>query len=809
MEPKTVTLVGPYLELNNQGEVIHLPLTKAQHRLGRDGNRSDLVVPDRWQVVSGCHALLTKVGGDYHIYDGDGTHPSRNGLFVDRTRITPEQGYRLQHGSEVAIGVNARDRIGLKYIANPALVVTRQPHQRSIPLTPHGALLGRGHNATLQLEAPTVSRQHARIEPDGKGGYRLQDKNSSNGVFVNGQRVKGTVALPDKATIQIGPFTLIRLGNSLEVIDQGNQIRLDAYDLVRVVKDKKGKSKTLLNEISVAIEPGQLVALVGGSGAGKSTLMRTLLGIEPITSGRVFLNGDDLRRNFNIYRSQIGYVPQDDIIHPQLTVLEVLTYAAQLRLPPDIEVEQVVERTLNEIEMSGRRDVLVSKLSGGQRKRVSIGVELLSDPKLFFLDEPTSGLDPGLDRKMMNLLKKLASQGRTVILVTHATANITLCDRVAFLAWGGRLCYFGPPQQALEFFKDRNPSVKDFTDIYDMLEVGEDVKRGEQKVQSWADEFKNSDYYHKYVSAHLSGVHQQSQPQQSGDRKASNPRGIPLLPQLMLLTKRYWQLTLRDLKSLGLGFLTAVICPVMLALVVFDKEPLILGSEEDPELAFLALRVLFVVSCTAIWVGLSSSVQEIVKEGKIYFRERLVNLKLLAYLGSKVAVLKAFVILQTLLMTGVILAGLSHPESDLLAWPLGLAITTFLTLLASTSLGLLVSAISENSSQANKYLPLLLVPQIIFSGVLFDLGDVLNKLSWLMLSRWSVGAYGSLVDVKEMVPPAKELLDGTTISPPQIFDPSVYDPTWENLGLNWAMLILHAIVYFLVTLWLQKRKDIF
>jgi hypothetical protein len=276
----------------------------------------------------------------------------------------------------------------------------------------------------------------------------------------------------------------------------------------------------------------------------------------------------------------------------------------------------------------------------------------------------------------------------------------------------------------------------------------------------------------------------------------------------MVLTRRYWQLTLRDLKSLGLSFLTAVICPVMLALVVFDKEPLILGSEDDPSLAFLALRVLFVVACTAIWVGLSSSVQEIVKEGNIYFRERLVNLKLLAYLGSKLAVLKAFVILQTLLMTGVILAGLSHPESDLLAWPLGLAITTFLTLMASTSLGLMVSAISENSSQANKYLPLLLVPQIIFSGVLFDLGDVLNKLSWLMLSRWSVGAYGSLVDVNSMIGEPTALPDGSTL--PQMFESTpVYDPTWENLGLNWAMLILHAIVYLLVTLWLQKRKDIF
>lgn len=201
-----------------------------------------------------------------------------------------------------------------------------------------------------------------------------------------------------------------------------------------------------------------------------------------------------MRANFNIYRTKIGYVPQDDLLHKELKVGEVLAYSAKLRLPPDINIKEVVERTLQQIEMSHRRDVLVSQLSGGQRKRVSIGVELLADPKLFFLDEPTSGLDPGLDKKMMQLLRKLANQGRTVILVTHATSNITLCDRIVFLGQGGRLCYFGPPQEAMNFF---SITQGDFADISNKLE-------NEHTVVTEAEKFTKSDYYQRYIANHLS-----------------------------------------------------------------------------------------------------------------------------------------------------------------------------------------------------------------------------------------------------------------------------------------------------------------
>ncbi|MGF1491775.1 MAG: ATP-binding cassette domain-containing protein [Microcoleaceae cyanobacterium] len=430
----------PYLELNNQGEILHFELTRDHHMIGRDRAYVDLTVPIEWRVVSSIQATIRRVGQEYVIYDGDSYEPSTNGLFLNHTRITVTPGYSLYSGIEIKIGQNPQNLVRLRYFnpenpGSPPIFLNQ-----SISLKNQVILLGRDPEATLRLDSPIVSRRHAIIRPDGRGRYLLKNL-SPQGVFVDRQPVQRIRVLPNPATLRIGQFTLLRRDHTLELCDSGNQVRLDIQQLRLSVKNRQGKSKVLLNDLSFAIEPGQFVALVGGSGAGKSTLMRTLLGTQPITKGRVNINGENLYKSFDLYRNQIGYVPQDDIVHSNLTVGEVLTYAAQLRLPADVNVPDIVQKTLFEIDLLDRREALVHKLSGGQRKRVSIGVELLSDPKLFFLDEPTSGLDLGLDKKMMQLLRKLANQGRTIVLVTHAAANIKLCDRMLFLGRGGRLCY--------------------------------------------------------------------------------------------------------------------------------------------------------------------------------------------------------------------------------------------------------------------------------------------------------------------------------------------------------------------------------
>jgi ABC-type multidrug transport system ATPase subunit len=789
------TVVGdrPYISLNYQGRTLPpFELKADRHALGRDPQRVDFVVPDDWRVLSGYHATFQKVGHDYYIYDGDGRHPSTNGLFVNYTRITTTEGYRLQNGTEIQLGQHPQNQVLLTYFhPSAANLNVPAPRQRSVSLKNRSVLIGRDPSASLCLDAPIISRRHATIEPDNRGNYILRDY-STNGVFVNGQRVTGTAVLSSGSSVRIGPFTLILQGDELVIGDRGDRIRLDVYNIIREVKAKNNKVKRLLDDVSVAIEPGQFVALVGGSGAGKSTLMRTMLGIEPITRGQVNLNGENLRANFNIYRTQIGYVPQDDIIHRELRVGEVLQFAARLRLPPDQDVEQVVQKTLNQIEMSARRDVFVSQLSGGQRKRVSIGVELLADPKLFFLDEPTSGLDPGLDKKMMELLRKLADEGRTVILVTHATANVNLCDRIAFMGAGGKLCYFGPPQEAMKFF---GITTGDFADIYNQLE-------SEQNVVQQAAKFRQSPLYERYVTNHLSESNQRPAP---GSRP--KPPSFSPIKQLFLLIQRSLNITLRDRVYLALSLLTAPIAIGLIPIAVRDKDPLVAatGGTPDPSLPALALRVLFVFTCAALWVGLSSAVQEIVKEAAIYLRERLVNLGLFPYITSKVFILSSLAVLQTLLMAGVIFLGFKSPEPELISWPLGLGITTFLTLFTSFSLGLLVSAIVKNSSQANSALPLLLLPQIIFSGVLFDLKGIASTISGFTISRWSIGAYGALVDINGLVPKGP---DGKPLPNLPFKGDSVYDATWDNLTDNWGFLLAHAAVYLIVTLLLQKRKDI-
>lgn len=275
---------------------------------------------------------------------------------------------------------------------------------------------------------------------------------------------------------------------------------------------------------------------------------------------------------------------------------------------------------------------------------------------------------------------------------------------------------------------------------------------------------------------------------------------------------------LRDPVSLGLALLTAPIGIGLITLAVQDKVPLV--GAPDFERASLARRVLFVFTCAAIWVGFASSLQEIVKESAIYLRERLVNLGLFGYLGSKVLTLGGLAVLQSLLISIVILIGFKSPSprlyfdtryidgaSVLIPWFLGVVITTFLTLLTSISLGLMVSASVKNITQANSTLPLLLLPQIIFAGVLFNMEKLGKYISWLMLSRWSVGAYGILDDVNFLVPPP-QYVEGKLIDSPIKVHP-MFDVTLGNLALNWGILLLHTIIYLGITFWLQKRKDIF
>ncbi|MEA5508662.1 ATP-binding cassette domain-containing protein [Crocosphaera sp. UHCC 0190] len=790
---RTVLTHNPTITISNQGKVLGpFDLIRLVHRLGRDPDQVDLIVPDLdpWRVIGSCQASFCQEGNEYRIFDGNQVKASTNRLFFNNTLITPQTGLLLQDGMDITIGQNPANYIVITY-SNPTVSQSiKLPQKNVISLKNQSVELGRDPAANLQLDAPTVSRRHAIIDSNAQGQYILTDC-STNGVFVNEQKVTGKALLPPGARIRIGPYTLILQGDNLIVADRGNNIRLDAKNLQRIVKGKEGQDIQLLQDISFPIEPGQFVALVGGSGAGKSTLLRTLLGIEPIQNGVVELNGEDLRKNFNIYRTLIGYVPQYDIVHQNLTVQEVLYYGAKLRLPLDVDITQEVEKTLKQIDLVERQNTLVKALSGGQLKRVSIGVELLADPKLFFLDEPTSGLDPGLDKKMMKLLSNLADEGRTIILVTHTTLNINLCDRLAFLGKGGYLCYFGPPQEATQFFNLKN---QDFSDIYIHLEEQNTVIQESQRFNN-----NNNHFYQTYISNYLPDV-------QASSISNSPPKKVrrSLWQQLSILSQRYVKLLSRDPLNLVLSLVIAPLGIIFMRLALAEKIPFISTDDNDPVLATLSLKVLFVFTCAAIWVGLGSSLQEIIKEAKIYQRERLVNLGIWAYLGSKATILGGLAILQSLLISLTILIFFKSPDNQVFNWLSGLEMTVFLTLFATISLGIMVSSLVKNVTQANTFLPLILLPQIIFSGVLFKMTGIGKIFSWLMISRWSVGALGSLVNIEAMIPKIS-MISQTSVPDIPV---EVYEANLKNLLLNWGLLLLHSLIYWGVTYIIQKRKDI-
>jgi ABC transport system ATP-binding/permease protein len=764
-----------YLVINNQGQKITFTLDRDLHMLGRKRAGVDLLVPDSWAAISPLQAVLSRSGDNYYIFNGDGNDVTSNRFYLNRTTI-PSTGQLLVNGTTLHIGLNPKTLIRVTYYDSDSLTVNRE--YQSISLN-QLVTIGSDPTCTLQLDSPTIARFHATIEPTKRQGFYTVESLTDDRVSVNNRWPSKNTIGKTGETIQIGCFTLLIGCGELEILDRGDSIRLDIRELIL---ETNGKRR--LDDLSFAIEPGEFVAIVGGSGAGKSTLMQALLGTETPTTGGVYINGANLQQNYDIYRSRIGCVPQDDIIHTNLTVEGVLSYAARLRLPSDINVKSVVDRTLEQIEMTHRRRSVITNLSGGQRKRVSIGVELIADPKLFFLDEPTSGLDPGLDRQMMQLLRSLAHEDRrTIVLVTHAVLNIELCDRIVFLGRDGKLCYFGSPDDILEYF-----DVDNFADIYVKLE-------DKGWIDSYAAEYEGSDYCRDYMSKEIdiTNNHEQS--------KSAKVK-INVLRQWFILTHRQLDITCRDRANLILALVTAPVGIGLLKAALSDNQPFKGGSIDG---AGLAIQVLLIFSCASLWVGLFSSAQEIVKESAIYIRERLVNLQIPAYLGSKFVILTGLAIAQSLTIAQVILFVFKSPATTLMSWQIGVSSVVFLTITASFSLGLLVSTVAGNSSQVNSALPLILLPQIIFSGVLFKLKGIGAILSYLTITRWSLGAFGTIANVNGLLPFSFKHIAVKNLPFPLGM---AYDRTWNNLYLCWVALGLHAIFYLAIAGYLQKKKDV-
>jgi ABC-type multidrug transport system ATPase subunit/pSer/pThr/pTyr-binding forkhead associated (FHA) protein len=730
-------------------------LDRASMTIGRRPD-NDIVLYD--VHVSGHHGRFDFQTGRWYYTDLGST----NGSSVNGKRVTTAV---VKDGDLLCLGVRTESSVRIVFRGGEPVAISAgvlgTVHMDTMSLDiVRPLLIGREAGCDIQLEAPVVSRKHARLAMSA-GGHVLTDLNSVNGTFVNGERLTGPVGLRLGDVVQIGPFTLVYGPAGLERYSSKSGVRLDGLQLVREV-GRGERKKRILNEVDLSIYPREFVTVVGTSGAGKSTLMMALNGFAR-AEVQVLINGDDLYQHFDLYRTMVGYVPQDDIIHRELTVCNALRYAALLRLPPDTspeEIEKRIDKVLQDVEMIGQKEQVVNSLSGGQRKRVSIAVELLAEPNLFFLDEPTSGLDPGLEKKMMQTLRRLADDGRTIVLVTHATANIVECDHVCFMAQG-RMVYFGPPQEALSFF---GVTSGDFAEIYTQLD-DPDPARAKRKAAEWEERFERSAFYQQYVADRHNALSQR-QPAAVSTEAQQGPR-VNTLRQFRVLSRRYLDLVLRD--KLLLTVLMAVMPIIGALLLLISSNNWLVGdaaAQIESELAaglaagdestIYAIvgnsqTLLFIMALASVLLGLFSSVYEIVKEKSVYQRERMVCLRIPAYIASKVVVLGVFALVQCLLLMVVVALKVDLPkEGVLLPAPVEMYVTLVLGTMAAILMGLLVSAVVPNVNSVIYLVFLILFAQMIFAGVIFDLPGVANQFSSLTLTRWTMEALGTTADMERL-----------------------------------------------------------
>jgi ABC-type multidrug transport system ATPase subunit/pSer/pThr/pTyr-binding forkhead associated (FHA) protein len=688
--------------------------------------------------------------------------------------------------------------------------------------------LGREHTSNdVVLDNPQVSRRHAQIINQG-GNFTVSDLRSTNGTYVNGNRISTPTVLNDGDLMNIGPYRFMFSQGFLYRSQDDDSVRIDVLNLSKQISSKL----TLLHNCTFTILPREFVAIVGGSGTGKTTLLDAVSGVRPANGGAVLYNRSNYYEQMEVYRTTIGYVPQDDIVPAELTVYKALYYAARLRLPQDTsdaEMEERLEDVMDDLGLTQRKDTPIHLLSGGQRKRVSIAAELISKPSLFFLDEPTSGLDPGLEGRMMQLLRKLADQGRTVILITHATQNVELCDRVLFLAKGGYVAFYGRPRDALDYF-----GVTRFADIYNKLEQ-------ERTPEEWAQLFQKSTFYDRNVLSRLRAV--AAEANKYGINVETNPMNITgmvsqvmdIMPrilfrtaktrvsplsQFLILTRRYLDTIIADRRSLITLLLQAPIIALLLALVFR-------GADWDPQTGDFgsARSLVFMMTIVAVWFGTNNAAREIVKETSIYKRERRIGLKIAPYVFSKLVVQFGLVVLQTIALVLILwlFVGFNKPTLEYILY---IFLTLLLTALAGATMGLMVSALSKNSDRANYFVPMLLIPQIIFSGAVVALekmGVVGNFISSIMVARWGYEASGSLTGLDNLPSPRVKF----TGPPPEfaadlerLFRGSLkYEsPDWYlipsrnvefdgSVYLRWGIIGLIILVSVSLVFFFQLRKD--
>lgn len=628
--------------------------------------------------------------------------------------------------------------------------------------------IGRAHSNDVVIPDVLASRHHAFLV-ETPIGIEIRDAHSANGTFVNGVRV-GSAVLTEGDVVTIGNIDLVFSGGALTRRSEADT-RTGGLEVNGVHFEVDGKE--LLDDISLTARPGTLTAIIGGSGAGKTTLSRLIAGHTRPSSGSVTFEGHDIHSEYASLRTRIGMVPQDNIVHRQLTVNQELGYAAELRLPPDTskaDRAEVVANVLEELDLSQHADTRVDKLSGGQQKRASVALELLTGPSLLILDEPTTGLDPALDSQVMMMLRKLADAGRTVLVVTHSVSYLDLCDQLLLLAPGGKTAFFGPP--------DEIGSVMGTTNwAHIFTQVGADPDEAKRRFLA----------------------QQRSEPsvQTAEPADLGEPVHIDVRRQFFTIARRQVRLVISDRwYTVFLAVLPFILG--LLALTVPGNAGFGLADPHGKTPAEPA-QILVLLDVGAVFMGTALTIRDLVGERAIFHREQAFGLSTRAYLLAKIAVFSVFATIQAAIATTIAVIGKGAPTRGavLLGNPtFELFVAVAATCIVSAIIGMALSALARSSEQILPLLVVAIMAQLVFSSGMIPVTNraVIDQLSWLTPARWGFAASASTIDLNTVEPGP--------------FSPK--DSHWNHTTGAWlldmAMLGVLAVVYAGFVWWKIRLK---
>jgi ABC-type multidrug transport system ATPase subunit len=643
-----------------------------------------------------------------------------------------------------------------------------------IKLPEQQLLIGREEGRVdIHLPDIRVSRTHAWILREGRKAT-ITDLRSANGTFVDGKAIRRPTVIKEGDRIQIGPYNLIFRNRALYSVSHENNVQLVAHGLTRRVPDRKrrGQTKTILDDISLVVQPHEFVCILGPSGSGKTTLLSALSARVRPNKGRVLFNSDDLFANFDALKQSLAVVPQRDVLHDVLPVNVALWYTAKLRLPKDTsrdDIDARIDEMLETVNLTQHQFTQIHRLSGGQVKRASCINELICNPSLIFLDEVTSGLDEQSDCEMMRLFRTMADNGKTIVCVTHSLSFVEEnCHLVVILGTGGVLAFVGSPSDAIKYF-----GIKRLGEVYQKLK--------ERHPDTWKEKFRQSEYYQTYIAKRLPDEVSKEPP------KAPNPFRHILAAgafwrQFTLLTRRYLSIKWADKRSLTMSFGQCLFIAVMLAWLfgdisyrdkessvdnedvqeealayakkVFFVETMndlfeedrdeiyrqqkelkraILRAEQELKHASRTSKLLFMLCISSIWFGCNGAAKEIVKERSIFAKERDAGLRIISYYGSKILLLGVLAVMQASLLYFVVRHFTNLEGNPLEQW-----ILLALVAITGIAIGLAISAISNSVDLAVTIVPIFLIPQIIFAGLIAPLFHGTERFSQICVtSYWS------------------------------------------------------------------------